>query len=222
MEIKVQIPDTLNEITLAQYSKYLDIVDQYTSMREDKSSDSFYLLKTLEIFTGINYEDGLKLKLSDVRRIVSKLEGLLSQKPELVREFTLGDTSFGFIPKLDDMTFGEYIDLDTNLSDWSEMYKAMAVLYRPIQKKYDGLYTIEPYKGDVYYEAMKLMPLDAVFSSLLFFYHLGMELSIGMTKFLETESKELTLTQQQTLQENGVGISRSIHLLKEMLQDIKL
>ena len=222
MEIKVQIPDSLNEITLSQYSKYLDIVDQYTSMREDKSSDSFYLLKTLEIFTGINYEDGLKLKLSDVRRIVSKLEGLLSQKPELVREFTLGDTSFGFIPKLDDMTFGEYIDLDTNLSDWSEMYKAMAVLYRPIQKKYDGLYTIEPYKGDVYYEAMKLMPLDAVFSSLLFFYHLGMELSIGMTKFLETESKELTLTQQQTLQENGVGISRSIHLLKEMLQDIKL
>ena len=139
MEIKVQIPDSLNEITLSQYSKYLDIVDQYTSMREDKSSDSFYLLKTLEIFTGINYEDGLKLKLSDVRRIVSKLEGLLSQKPELVREFTLGDTSFGFIPKLDDMTFGEYIDLDTNLSDWSEMYKAMAVLYRPIQKKYDGL-----------------------------------------------------------------------------------
>ena len=222
MEIKVQIPDTLNEITLAQYSKYLDIVDQYTSMREDKSSDSFYLLKTLEIFTGLNYEDGLNLKLSDVRRIVSKLEGLLSQKPELVREFTLGDTSFGFIPKLDDMTFGEYIDLDTNLSDWSEMYKAMAVLYRPIQKKYDGLYTIEPYKGDVYYEAMKLMPLDAVFSSLLFFYHLGMELSIGMTKFLETESKELTLTQQRTLQENGVGISRSIHLLREMLQDIKL
>ena len=222
MEIKVQIPDTLNEITLAQYSKYLDIVDQYTSMREDKRSDSFYLLKTLEIFTGLNYEDGLNLKLSDVRRIVSKLESLLSQKPELVREFTLGDTSFGFIPKLDDMTFGEYIDLDTNLSDWSEMYKAMAVLYRPIQKKYDGLYTIEPYKGDVYYEAMKLMPLDAVFSSLLFFYHLGMELSIGMTKFLETESKELTLTQQRTLQENGVGISRSIHLLREMLQDIKL
>ena len=64
MEIKVQIPDTLNEITLAQYSKYLDIVDQYTSMREDKSSDSFYLLKTLEIFTGLNYEDGLNLKLS--------------------------------------------------------------------------------------------------------------------------------------------------------------
>ena len=222
MEIKVQIPDTLNEITLTQYSKYLDIVDQYQNMREGKSSDSFYLLKTLEIFTGLKYEDGLKLKLSDVRRIVSKLEGLLSQKPELVREFTLGDTSFGFIPKLDDMTFGEYIDLDTNLSDWSEMYKAMAVLYRPIQKKYDGLYTIEPYKGDVYYEAMKLMPLDAEFSSLLFFYHLGMELSIGMTKFLETESKDLTLTQQRTLQENGVGISRSIHLLKEMLQDIKL
>jgi len=222
MEIKVQVPDTLSEITLTQYAKYLDILDQYTNMRDAKSSDSFYLLKTLEVFTGINYEDGLQLKLSDVRRIVSNLEGLLSKKPELVREFTLGDTSFGFIPKLDDMTFGEYIDLDTNLSDWSQMYKAMAVLYRPIEKKYDDLYTIEPYKGDAYYDAMRLMPLDAVFSSLLFFYHLGMELSIGMTKFLENQSKELSSTQQQTLQENGVGISRSIHLLKEMLQDIKI
>tara|TARA_B000000532_G_C18809191_1_gene380579 strand:- start:181 stop:852 length:672 start_codon:yes stop_codon:yes gene_type:complete len=223
MEIKVNIPDHLKEITVQQYAAYLNIVDQFEKMKEkNENSDVFYLLKTLEIFTGINYEDGLKLKLSDVKRIVLKIENLLSQKPELVSNFKIGDTTFGFIPKLDDMTFGEYVDIDTNISDWNNMHKTMAVLYRPIKKKVKDKYIIEEYKGDLYHEAMKIMPLDAAFSALIFFYHLGMDLSIGMTKYLEKDRKKETSQQSQILEENGVGISRSINLLKEMLQDMRL
>ncbi len=223
MEIKVNIPDHLKEITVQQYAAYLNIVDQFEKMKEkNQNSDVFYLLKTLEIFTGINYEDGLKLKLSDVKRIILKIENLLSQKPELVTNFKIGDTTFGFIPKLDEMTFGEYVDIDTNISDWDNMHKTMAVLYRPIKKKIKDKYIIEEYKGDLYHEAMKIMPLDAAFSALIFFYHLGMDLSIGMTKFLEKDKSQPTSQQSQILEENGVGISRSINLLKEMLQDMRL
>lgn len=221
MEIKVQIPSKLSEIRLEQYVKYLDILDQYEKMKDQSSAEIFYFLKTLEIFTGINYEDGLKLRLSDVKKIVGKIEVLLNEKPKLVKSFVLGDTTFGFIPKLDDMTFGEYVDLDTNISDWKNMHKSMAVLYRPIKKKIDNLYIIDEYKGDLFYDAMKLMPLDAVFSSLLFFYHLGMDLSKNMTKYLENHPEVADSIQLRTLQENGVGINRSIHLLKGMLQDIK-
>ena len=223
MEIKVNIPDHLKEITVQQYAAYLNIVDQFEKMKEkNQNSDVFYLLKTLEIFTGINYEDGLKLKLSDVKRIILKIENLLSQKPELVTNFKIGDTTFGFIPKLDEMTFGEYVDIDTNISNWDNMHKTMAVLYRPIKKKIKDKYIIEEYKGDLYHEAMKIMPLDAAFSALIFFYHLGMDLSIGMTKFLEKDKSQPTLQQSQILEENGVGISRSINLLKAMLQDMRL
>ena len=223
MEIKVNIPDHLKEITVQQYAAYLNIVDQFEKMKEkNQNSDVFYLLKTLEIFTGINYEDGLKLKLSDVKRIILKIENLLSQKPELVTNFKIGDTTFGFIPKLDEMTFGEYVDIDTNISDWDNMHKTMAVLYRPIKKKIKDKYIIEEYKGDLYHEAMKIMPLDAAFSALIFFYHLGIDLSIGMTKFLEKDKSQPTSQQSQILEENGVGISRSINLLKEMLQDMRL
>ena len=223
MEIKVNIPDHLKEITVQQYAAYLNIVDQFEKMKEkNQNSDVFYLLKTLEIFTGINYEDGLKLKLSDVKRIILKIENLLSQKPELVTNFKIGDTTFGFIPKLDEMTFGEYVDIDTNISDWDNMHKTMAVLYRPIKKKIKDKYIIEEYKGDLYHEAMKIMPLDAAFSALIFFYHLGMDLSIVMTKFLEKDKSQPTSQQSQILEENGVGISRSINLLKEMLQDMRL
>ena len=204
MEIKVNIPDHLKEITVQQYAAYLNIVDQFEKMKEkNQNSDVFYLLKTLEIFTGINYEDGLKLKLSDVKRIILKIENLLSQKPELVTNFKIGDTTFGFIPKLDEMTFGEYVDIDTNISNWDNMHKTMAVLYRPIKKKIKDKYIIEEYKGDLYHEAMKIMPLDAAFSALIFII-LGMDLSIGMTKFLEKDKSQPTLQQSQILKKMGL------------------
>ena len=52
MEIKVQIPDHLSEITITQYATYLNIIEQFEKMKkESQNSDVFYLLKTLEIFT---------------------------------------------------------------------------------------------------------------------------------------------------------------------------
>ena len=45
------------------------------------------------------------------------------------------------------MSFGEYIDLDTNIGDWQKIEKAMAVLYRPVIKEYGNLYDIEDYLG---------------------------------------------------------------------------
>ena len=223
MKIKVQIPDNLNEITVTQYAQYLNIVEQFDKMKEqEKNADVFYLLKTLETFTGINYEDGLKLKLSDVKNIVLKIETLLNQKPELIKTFILGDTEFGFIPQLDDMTFGEYVDIDTNISDWNTMHKTMAVLYRPIAKKVKDKYIIDDYKGDAYHEAMRLMPLDVAFSALIFFYHLGMDLSIGMTKFLENKKQTPNSQESQIFLENGVGINQSINSLRAILQDMKI
>lgn len=222
MEFKVNIPTKLSELSLQQYSKYLEMITQYDQMKDEtKNPDVFYMLKTLEIFCGINYEDGLKIRLQDVRKIVNKIEELLSQKPDLVRTFQVGDTEFGFIPKLDDMTFGEYIDIDTNLGNWNNMHKAIAVLYRPIKKKSGDKYLIEEYRGDVYHEAMKHTPLDAVLSSLVFFYHLGIDLSNAMTKYLE-EASQTDLERYKTLEGSGVGINRSIRLLRETLQDLRI
>ncbi len=223
MEIKVQIPSELNEINVQQYARYLDIVEQHEKMQQksEKKTNIFYLLKTLEIFTGIKYEDGLSLRLSDVRRIVVKIEKLLSEKPDLTKIFELGNVEFGFIPKLDDMTFGEYVDLDTNIGNWNDMHKAMAVLYRPVIKRNKDKYLIEEYRGDSYHEAMKVMPLGIAFGALIFFYHLGRDLSIGMTKFLEKTKTQESMP-SQIFQENTVGIKASIVSLRETLQDMRL
>ena len=223
MEIKVKVPSKLSELTLEQYAKYSEMLVQYEAMKDEKSNpEIFYMLKTLEIFCGINYEDGMKIRVQDVKKLVHAMEKLLSEKPELIRTFDVGDTTFGFIPQLDDMTFGEYIDVDTNLGDWNNMHKVVAVLYRPIKKRMQDKYIIDDYKGDLFHDVMKKTPLDVVFSSLIFFYHLGIDLSNAMTKFLEEEAKATDLAPSKILDVNGVGINRSIRLLKETLQNMTI
>jgi hypothetical protein len=42
---------------------------------------------------------------------------------------------FGMIPELDKMTFGEYIDLESYITDWDNMHKAMAVYIQTYRRR---------------------------------------------------------------------------------------
>ena len=217
MRIEIDVPSTLSELNLGQYKRYLKLVEDN---QDGDQASRFIALKMLEIFCNVPYSAALKLKMTDVNRIVEHLFGLLNTQPELVLTFKLGDTEFGFIPKLDDMTFGEYIDLDQSLGDWKNMHKAMAVLYRPIDKQVGKFYQIKEYTGDNYHDAMELTPLDAVFGSMLFFYHLGIDLSKLMMNYLQEPQSQATLL--KGLEKSGVGISQFTHSLKEMLDDMRI
>ena len=209
MKLKLTVPNDLGEIKLSDYVKYLKVLEVN---EDDAYSDVFVHQKVLEIFCGVPLLKAVEYKMSDVRKVVNIITATLNKQPDLVRTFKLGDTEFGFIPKLDDMTFGEYVDLDSNLGNWDNMYKAMAVLYRPIKQKIGDKYLIDEYKGDLYYDAMLHTPMDAVVSSMVFFYNLGKELSIAMTKYLEEEGTLEGLTASQTSIINGVGINQYKHL----------
>lgn len=218
MELKIKVPTELSEITLAQYKKYLQVVE---ANGENPGAETFISLKMLEIFCHVPYDKAVALKIKDVTHIVSILSEMLNSKPELVNRFKIGDVEFGFIPKLDDMSFGEYIDLDTHLGDWSKMEKAMAVLYRPISMKTGKRYLIEDYDPGKWDEAMQHTPMDAVISSILFFYRLGIELSQAMMKYLQ-ESEEMAIQEVSNLQVNGAGINQFTRSLKEMLDDLMI
>ena len=210
MKLKLNVPTELKEIKLSDYIRYLKVLEVN---EDDKYSEVFVQQKILEIFCGIPLIDAVEYKMSDVTKVVNIITQTLNQKPDLIRTFKIGDIEFGFIPKLDDMTFGEYVDLDSSLGDWDNMYKAMAVLYRPIKHKSKEKYLIEEYKGDLYYDAMIHTPMDAVVSSMLFFYNLGKELSIAMMKYLEEENLLEDSILNQTSLINGDGINRYKHLV---------
>ena len=213
MKVEVYIPDTLSEITLGQYQKYLKI-------QSENEDENFLAMKMIEIFCGLRGDTIMAMKAKSIKDITLILTQMFNEKPQLVKEFKMNGMTYGFIPKLEDMSFGEYIDLDTYIGDMDNIHRAMNVLYRPIKQKYQGKYLIEDYTGDDP-EKMKDMPMDAVLSSILFFYNLGMDLSKAMLNSLE-DNKEINLAQYLTSEENGDGINHFSDSLKEILEDLRI
>ena len=212
MKVEILVPDKLSEITLGQYQKFVKL------NTEENKDTPFLLEKMVEIFCSLNLQDILKIKFTSVQQIANKLNKLFEEEPKHVKTFSLNGVNYGFIPNLDDMTLGEYIDLDSNLSDWEKIHTAMAVLYRPIKVKKNNKYNIEEYTGPNNAERMKEMPLNIAMGSMIFFYNLSNELLTTTLNFLVNEMEEsMTLEQQQLLEQNGVGINQSMDLLKGML-----
>ena len=214
MNIEINVPSSLSEITLGQYQKFLKIA-------ENNQEGNFLDAKMIEIFCGIPLSDSYKLKMSSVTAILDILNDMLSQTPKHVERFKMNGVEYGFIPDLDEMSLGEYIDLDNNASDWEKMHVAMNVLYRPIKTSKVGKYNIEEY--DVKFpEVMKDMPLDAAIGSLFFFYNLGMELANHTIAYSVTPAEMEAIQGQLTSQQNGDGINQFMDSLTEMLQGLKI
>jgi hypothetical protein len=215
MKVDIYIPDELSDITLEQYQKFAKL------NTEENQNTNFLLHKMVEIFCRLDLKDIARIKFNYVTQIVNDLNNIFNTKTELIPTFKMKGVEYGMIPKLDDITLGEYIDLDNNISDWETMHKAMAVLYRPIKLKKDHRYQIEEYTGEEDSTKFKDMPLDVVMGSLVFFWSLSSELLQTTLKYLAQEMKEeLTFQQRVILEESGVGINQSMDWLKGMLPSL--
>jgi len=213
MEVKINVPENLSEITLVQYQSFLK---QAKDVQEDE-------LKALMInhFCLIPLDEVGMIEKKSIDEICFHLDNLFIQDKPLVNKFKLKGFNFGFIPKLDAITFGEYVDLDKYIGDWEEMHRAMAVLFRPICNSLKEEYRIVDYKGtEPYSELMKLMPLNVVLGAQVFFYNLGSELLKALPSYLERQAKEIT-QHAPNLAKNGDGIPVFINSLEEMLDTLK-
>ena len=213
MKANINVPTELNEITLKQYQKFLKVQDS-------KQNNTFLQTKMIEIFCNVKMQDALNIKLSDADRIASLISKMFEQKPDLVKSFWLNNVEYGFVPDLDEITLGEYIDLDTYMGEWENIQIAMNVLYRPIKQKLGEKYLIEEYDPDTKDKLIN-MPMDAVFGSIIFFYRLGIELSKTMMNYLENKGENLQVQGLDFLK-NGDGIQAFTDSLEEILQDLKI
>ena len=214
MKIEINVPTSLNEVTLGQYQKFLKIA-------ENNPEGSFLEAKMIEIFCGIPLSESYKLKMSSAAAIVDILNELLSQTPKHLERFKMNDIEFGFVPDLDELSLGEYIDLDNNVSKWEQMHIAMNVLYRPIKNSKVGKYNIEEYDiNDP--EKMKDMPLGAAIGSVFFFLNLGLELSKHTIRSSTNQKQMETIQEQLTSELNGDGTPPFMDSLEGMLQGFKI
>jgi hypothetical protein len=218
MKTEIVIPTSLSEIPLKSYQEFMRVV-------EKSNDEEFIGQKTIEIFCGLKMKDVVKVKWSDVKELTVHLNEIFKAKPKFQATFKIQDTEFGFIPNLEDMSFGEYIDLESNISNVETFHKAMAVMYRPITKKHKERYEIFEYTGtDEFSELMKYAPLNVVMGATVFFSSLGNDLVQHTLTYLEnqlkTNKKLTTSAKERNLIKDGDGIIQSMQLLKATLQNL--
>ena len=209
MKITINIPESLKEITLKQYQKWLKIA-------EDKKLDNFLQQKMIEIFCNVELKKVLQMKAIDVSEICTSINKLFTNDCKLITKFDHNDKEFGFVPKLDDMSFGEYIDLDTYMADWQNMHKAMSVLFRPIEYKKKEQYLIENYESANKYDLQNIS-LDIVFGALVFFWALRTELQKHILNYLANQTEVKVPQELRDSLQNGAGINPFMELQTEIL-----
>jgi hypothetical protein len=215
--MKITIPSSLKDITLRQYQKYEYKLEELEKLEVDESLKIQSKISTL---CGISMTDVLNIEMVDVWKISNILDNILRQEPELVEKVNLNGTKFGWLPELDGMKYGEFLDLNNNVSNWETMHIAMGVLYRPIIKEDSrGRYAVEDYMGDKYHEQIKDITMDVVVGSMVFFWNLGMDCVMAIHKSLG--DKEMIFQKQVNLLESGVGLQQSMNYVTEMLQSLK-
>jgi len=165
-EIHLNIPSDLSEITLGDYNTIQDIFNN----EEDLMKGS---LRVISLLTQLTYGEVNQLSRKDFNDTITTITQVLNKECKWRQRFTINGTEYAFIPNLDDMSIGEYIDLDTYLKDPQDLHKVMTILYRPIKLERFGKYILEDYTGREDVDIMKFAPMDAVKGAFVFFYHLG-------------------------------------------------
>lgn len=220
-KVELLIPNTLHEITLEQYQRFIEA-------KVNNVDEEVLKIKAISIFCNVPEAFVYMMKQTDVVDISKRLYDLFESQKTFFNQFELNNVKFGFIPNLEEITHGEYIDLDTNIVDWTTYHKAMAVMFRPITEQKKDNYLIEKYEGTANYsDVMKYAPMSVVFGAMLFFYHLGNELLMSSVNYLEKELKKMSKEKLNTMRSNslindGDGINIYINSLKEMLQSLMI
>ena len=209
--VKITIPENLGDIKLGKYKEFILNADE-------ENGDQL----ALYYFCGLDGDMQEGMKKKDLDEIRNQLGEVLSEKPPLTKSFQYNGKEYGFHPKLEDISLGEYIDLDTYLKEpYKEAEKILGILYRPITKKMFGRHDIENYDPDKHNGlGFQDLGADIFMGCLLFFYRIVTDLQITFLKSLEKEKKKDMMHNPNSV-ESGDGMESYIKLLREISSDLR-
>ena len=190
-----------SDVTL---EKWLKLIDYNNGT---KSSEA---LNTVAELSNIPKKLIKELELKDIAAIMSAVSELQQkQDSSLKRIIEIEGKRYGFHPNLEEITLGEWSDLETMFANGMEsnLPEIMSILYRSVtDETSNGIYTIEAYDGNISIRAeqMKKMSAEQVQSALVFFWTLGKKLLKTLPLFLTKRMKEMKQQLQQShSQKNG-------------------
>jgi hypothetical protein len=212
MELSITIPEGWEDIKLSKYLAYAKALKPYEGAPD---YEQVMYEKAINYFCDLSTDMLRKLPMENYEGIMELMRLLFAQGEQMpvVKKFVIGSTEFGFIPNLNDMTYGEYLDLSTYSKDlWQNLPTFLSIVYRPVTKKDKDTYEVEAYNGtndDMVTLFTHALTMDIVWGAIGFFTILQKDLLKGMgTYSIQILEKMKTNTQVlETLIKNGVDTS---------------
>lgn len=209
--VSIEIPESLSDIKLSTYKKFILLANE-------ENGDEL----ALHYFCNIDPKMQQNMKKKDLDMIRNQMAKVLSEKPNLTTTFKHRGVEYGFHPKLEDISMGEYIDLDEYLKEpYKNAEKVLGVLYRPITKKLFGRHSVENYDPDKH-DGLGFQDLsaDIFLGCLLFFYRIETKLQITFLQSLP-KAKRMDLISGLSSPESGDGMEQLIKLLKGISSSLR-
>ena len=210
--VKIEIPERLADIPISKYKKFI-------AMANEDNGDE----QALYHFCGLTPDQQERMKVADKNNLRSQLGKVLNEQPKLVQSFKHKGVKYGFHPKLEDISMGEYVDLDELLKEpYKNAEKVLGILYRPITDTKFGKYLIENYDPDKHTgEGFGVLGTDVLLGCMLFFYRLEIALLITFLRYSQKEEEtNQPLTDLPSSRESGDGIAQSIKLLEAISRSL--
>lgn len=226
-EIKINVPENWSEIKLPQYLAFYKAIKPYEGTDE---YERIVFERAILHFCGISSNVLYKLPIETLNEIKSTMYNFIynGMKQPLTTQFELNNTEYGFIPSLDEMSYGEYLDIVSYTKDvWTYVPLLMSILYRPITNKFGDSYIIEAYSGTNDHRVTLFkehLTMDVVWGAIAFFLDLQIDLMKDTLTYLNQEMNKMTeeqISQANTiLQKNGLDIIQLQSLLTMTSQNL--
>ena len=216
--LELQVPSSLSDITLRQYQKWVEVVQE----NGDEEKSEYLDKKLVEVFCNVPSDLIDQIKKKEFDKVLGVLsEAFSADVSNIITKFKMNGVEYGFEPDMENISIGAYIDAESSLIEWENVHIAMAALYRPItfKRMSRGIeqYSILDYDASTNKaQDMLDMPLDVAMSARVFFWTSVNELLKTSLVSLEKEMEKVEdLQRLKTLQENGDGISQLLNWLTE-------
>ena len=169
---KIKLEKDYSKVTVKQY------VDFITNEGNDIGQVSAILK--------INKDDARNLSPEIIGEVIAFFKETIDEpKAEHQHKWK----TYGFVPDVNKISFGEWLDLESNCKDFPKnLNKILSILYRPISSEIGNKYKIEPYTAEHLTNADHFndMPLSIANGALVFFSNIENELLNRSLEFLDT------------------------------------
>lgn len=147
-----------------------------------------------------------QLSPEDITKVIDAFKSVIESP---VAEHQHKWKTYGFVPDVNKISFGEWLDLESNCKDFPKnLNKILSILYRPISSEIGTKYKIEQYTAEhlTNCDTFNEMPLSIANGALVFFSNIENELLNRSLEFLDTTMttemmKAITMMQEALKQQ---------------------